>query len=223
MSFGWSALIHWRMKKECAILVEKETKDGVSRLELITEMERYAREHHIPIMEKEGIEFLLAFIQEHRCRRILEIGSAIGYSAIRMALVDEAIEVDTIERDEERYRIAVENIQRANLADRVHIQLADALEATVEGTYDFLFIDAAKAQYIRFFERYTPHLVIGGYVLSDNLGFHGMVDGDVIPQSRSVRALVRKIRKYNDYLKAHPDYETTFYSIGDGIAVSKKR
>ena len=82
-------------------------------------------------MEKEGIEFLLAFIQEHRCRRILEIGSAIGYSAIRMALVDEAIEVDTIERDEERYRIAVENIQRANLADRVHIQLADALEATV--------------------------------------------------------------------------------------------
>ena len=108
MSFGWSTSIHWRMKKECAILVEKETKDGVSRLELITEMERYAREHHVPIMEKEGIEFLLAFIQEHRCRRILEIGSAIGYSAIRMALVDEAIEVDTIERDEERYRIAVE-------------------------------------------------------------------------------------------------------------------
>lgn len=192
-------------------------------MDLIQEMECYASEHHIPIMEKEGMEFLLSFLREHQCRRILEIGTAIGYSAIRMALVDEAIQIDTIERDEERYQMAVHNIERAGLSDRIHIQLADALEASVEGVYDFIFIDAAKAQYIRFFERYTPQLAVGGYVLSDNLGFHGMVNGEVEPQTRALRALVRKLRRYIEYLQEHPGYETVFYSAGDGIAVSKKR
>ena len=191
-------------------------------MNLIEEMEAYAKEHHVPIMESEGIEFMLSFLKEHKCTKILEIGTAIGYSAIRMALLDESIEVDTIERDEERYHIAVENVKKAGLENRIHIQLADALEAEVQGPYDFIFIDAAKAQYIRFFERYVPFLMKDGFVLSDNLGFHGMVEGTVEAKSRSTRALVRKIRSYIDYLKDNKNYETTFFDVGDGVAVSKK-
>ena len=190
---------------------------------LLQEMERKAEEERIPIMQPEGIAFLCSYIETHHVRSILEIGAAIGYSAIRMASLDREIKVTTIERDQKRYEEAVAYIAKAGLEKQIQILEMDAFDFHSEEQFDLIFIDAAKAQYIRFFERYTPHLVIGGYVLSDNLGFHGMVDGDVIPQSRSVRALVRKIRKYNDYLKAHPDYETTFYSIGDGIAVSKKR
>lgn len=192
-------------------------------MNLIEEMEQYAKVNHVPIMEKEGISFMLDFIQAHDCRRILEIGSAIGYSAIRMALVNENIQVETIERDEERYQQALVNIEKAGLTKQIHIQLADALEANVEGQYDLIFIDAAKAQYIRFFERYESQLKRGGYILSDNLGFHGMVDGIVEPKSRATRALVRKIKNYIEYLKTNEKYETVFYSVGDGVAVSKKR
>lgn len=192
-------------------------------MDIINEMEQYAKQYHVPIMEKEGIDFMLTFLKEHHCKRILEIGSAIGYSAIRMATVDEDVEIDTIERDEERYKMAITNIQKAGMGDRIHIQLADALEATVNGKYDFIFIDAAKAQYIRFFERYEPYLKTGGYILSDNLGFHGMVDGSVEAKSRATRALVRKIRNYIEYLKKNTAYDTIFYAVGDGIAISKKR
>ncbi|WP_075876263.1 O-methyltransferase [Merdibacter massiliensis] len=192
-------------------------------MDLIQKMEAYAKEHHVPIMEKDGIEFLLRFIDEQNCKNILEIGSAIGYSAIRMAMLADDIHVDTIERDEERYHLAKQNIQEAKLENQINIQLADALEASVSGRYDLIFIDAAKAQYIRFFERYEPYLQTGGYILSDNLGFHGMVSGEVIPKSRATRALVRKIKLYIDYLKENKKYETQFYEIGDGIAVSKKR
>lgn len=80
-----------------------------------------------------------------------------------------------------------------------------------------------KRQYIRFFERYVPFLMKDGFVLSDNLGFHGMVEGTVEAKSRSTRALVRKIRSYIDYLKDNKNYETTFFDVGDGVAVSKKR
>lgn len=192
-------------------------------MKLIEEMERYAGEHRVPIMEAEGIAFLLDLIQTKGCKRILEIGTAIGYSAIRMALCDEDIYVETIERDEERYRQAVENVAKAGLQDRVTLHFADALAFEANGCYDLIFIDAAKAQYIRFFERYTPYLKSGGIVVSDNLRFHGMVDGSVAAQSRGTRALVRKLRRYIEYLQENEDFNTVFYDLGDGVAVSEKR
>ena len=154
-------------------------------MDIITEMETYARAHDVPIMEKEGIAFMLDVIQTHGCRRILEIGTAIGYSAIRMALVHEDIHVVSIERDEQRWQEACRNVEKAGLSSRITLILGDALETEIDGEFDFLFIDAAKAQYTRFFERYTPLLKQGGIVLSDNLGFHGMVEGKTVPKSSS--------------------------------------
>lgn len=192
-------------------------------MDIITEMESYARAHDVPIMEKEGIAFMLDVIQTHGCRRILEIGTAIGYSAIRMALVHEDIHVVSIERDEQRWQEACRNVEKAGLSSRITLILGDALETEIDGEFDFLFIDAAKAQYTRFFERYTPLLKQGGIVLSDNLGFHGMVEGKTVPKSRGTRNLVRKIRGYIDYLEHNAAFETEFYDVGDRVAVSKKR
>ena len=98
------------------------------------------------------------FINENKITSILEIGSAIGYSAIRMAQLNKNIHITTIERDEERYKKAVDYIQRSGLEKQINIIYGDALETVVNGSYDMIFIDAAKAQYIRFFERYEGYL-----------------------------------------------------------------
>lgn len=189
----------------------------------IEKMECYAKENGIPIMEKEGIDFLCTFIKEHQCKRILEIGAAIGYSAIRMALCGEDIEVVSVERDDERYEKAIANIQAMGLENRIHIHHGDALEWEVEGMFDLLFIDAAKAQYTKFFERYESHLCENGYVISDNLQFHGFVEHPETIRSRHLRQMVRKIKNYIQYLEARQDYDTQFLQLGDGVAISQKK
>lgn len=190
---------------------------------IIIEIEEYAKEHDVPIMEKEGLDFLLKYIKEHNVKSVLEIGSAIGYSASRMALVDDEIMVKTIEIDELRYNLAKKNIADLSLEKQIDITLGDALLWEVEGQYDLIFIDAAKAQYVKFFERYAKNLSDEGVIVSDNLSFHGYVENPGEIKSRNLKQLVRKITKYIEYLKGNEDYETDFYELGDGIAVSRKR
>ena len=190
--------------------------------DLLVEMEVYAELNSVPIMKKEGIEFMCNFIREHNIKSILEIGCAIGYSAIQMALVDENIHVTTIERDEPRYLEAIKNIKAMHLEDRINIMFGEALETVVAGIYDLLFIDAAKAQYIRFFDRYTPFLKQNGYVITDNLDFHGLVAHPEKTKNKNTKDLVRKISRFRQYLSEREDYDTTFYTFGDGVAISKK-
>lgn len=190
---------------------------------LIKEMEQYAQENNVPIMQSEGIDFLSNFIKEHNVKRILEIGSAIGYSAIRMAMLDKDIEIVTVERGDVRYKEALKNIHKAEMDKRIQIAHADALEFEADGLFDLIFIDAAKAQYIKFFERYNKNLDKNGYIISDNLKFHGLVDHYDQIKNRNTKQLVRKIQRYITYLEENKEYDTTFYDIGDGIASSKKR
>lgn len=186
-------------------------------------IEDYAHENNIPIMLSDGIEFLTDFIKKNNVKRILEIGSAIGYSAIRMALVSSDIHVVTIERDTLRYNEAVKNINDFGLSDRIDIRLADALECDVDGEFDLIFIDAAKAQYIKFFEKYKVNLSKNGVIISDNLSFHGMVDNMDSITNRNTRQLVGKIAKYIDFLKNNLEFDTEFISIGDGIGISRRK
>jgi predicted O-methyltransferase YrrM len=186
-------------------------------------IEEYAHANNIPIMMSDGIEFLTDFIKKNNVKRILEIGSAIGYSAIRMALVSDEIHVVTIERDVDRYNEAVKNINDFNLNDRIDIRLADALECSVDGEFDLIFIDAAKAQYIKFFEKYKSNLASNGVIISDNLSFHGMVDNVDGISNRNTRQLVGKIVKYIDFLKNNSEFDTEFISIGDGIGISRRK
>jgi len=189
----------------------------------ILEMEEYAKVHHIPIMLKDGIEFMCDYIKDHQIKNILEIGTAIGYSAICMASVDSNIHVTTIERDEVRYCEALLNIGKVNMEDQITVMFDDALNVTVSGEYDLIFIDAAKSQYIKFFERFSPFLKKGGVVFSDNLDFHGLIHSEDEISSKNLKGLVRKINQYIDFLKNNSDYDTTFYSVGDGIGVSVKK
>lgn len=185
-------------------------------------LELYAKEHNIPIMQKDGIEFLLDYCKKNNVKKILEIGTAIAYSSIRLALLSEDIYVTTIERDESRYKEAIKNIKEFNLEDRINVVFKDALNVELDEKYDLIFIDAAKAQYIKFFEKYKDNLKDNGVIVSDNLNFHGLVDADYNELSRNVRGLVRKLNNYVSYLKENKEFKTDFYDIGDGISISCK-
>lgn len=189
----------------------------------LEEIEKYAKTNKVPIMQKDGIEFLTKYIKDNNIKNILEIGSAIGYSAIKMALVDDDVKVTTIERDKDRYDLAVKNIKDFNLENRINIILSDALDIEITDKYDLIFIDAAKSQYIKFFEKFDNNLDIGGVIVTDNLSFHGLVEDDSKTNNRNTKQLVRKIRNYIEYLKNNDKYITVFYKLGDGVAVSIKR
>lgn len=189
----------------------------------ILDLEDYASKNNIPIMMKDGIEFLLEYIRKNDIKSILEIGSAIGYSAIRMCLVDDNIKVTTIERDVNRYNEAIKNIKSFNLENRINIMLDDAFNVELNDSYDLIFIDAAKSQYIKFFEKFKLNLNDNGVIVSDNLNFHGLTHTPLEEiESRNVKGLVRKLNEYIDFLTDNKEFNTKFYDIGDGISISCK-
>ena len=191
---------------------------------LIKEIKEYAIDNKIPIMRQDGIDFLTTFIIKHQVKNVLEIGSAIGYSAIMMSLCSPNLKVTTIERDEERYLEAIKNIKKLKLEDRITLIFNDALKTKIEGKYDLVFIDAAKAQNIKFFELFERNLTDGGFIITDNMYFHGLVHkNEKEIKSRNVRGIVRKIKDYITFLKNNDNYNTTIYDIGDGIALSEKK
>lgn len=190
---------------------------------VIKRMEKYADEKGIPIMEEEGINFLTEFIRLNKVKNILEIGSAIGYSAIRMALVDEDITVTTIERDKDRYIEAVKNIKNLELDDRITLILTDAFDFKVKEKFDLIFIDAAKSQYLKFFNKFSPNLTKKGYIITDNIKFHGLTFSDKTKLSRNLRGLITKLETYISFLENNKDFKTRFFDIGDGIAISTRK
>ena len=188
----------------------------------IKEMEEYAKINNVPIMEKEGIEFLTKYIKENNIKNILEIGTAIGYSAIRMCLVDDSITVTTIERDKIRYDEAIKNIKAFNMEDRINVIFGDALEVEVSGEYDLIFIDAAKSQSIKFFNKYEKLLKDDGTIITDNINFHGLTFSKEPAPSRNLRQMIRKIHDYLDFLKDNKEYTSKYENIGDGLMISKR-
>ena len=191
---------------------------------IIKEIKKEAKENKVPIMEDDGIDFLTTFIIKHQIKNVLEIGTAVGYSAIMMALANPKVKITSIERDEKRYLEAVKNIKKLGLENRITLLLRDALTVKWQDTIDLVFIDAAKAQNIKFFELFSRNLQDGGYIITDNMYFHGLVEkNEKEIESHNVRGIVRKIKEYINFLKENEDYETTIMPIGDGIAVSKKR
>ncbi len=184
---------------------------------------KYAREFKIPIMQDDGIEYLLNLIKERNIKNILEIGSAIGYSAIRMALVSDDIKVTTIEKDKERYDMAVDNINKMNLGSRITIINDDALNTTISGLYDLIFIDASKSHNIDFFIKYSKNLRNNGIIVTDNLSFHGLVEDPSLAITKNQKGIIRHIKEYIDFLDNNKDYITEYIPLGDKISISKKK
>lgn len=189
----------------------------------IKQLEKYAEENNIPIMERKGLNFLMDFIKTNEVKTILEIGTAIGYSAINMALVREDIHIISIERDEKRYLEALKNIKSFGLDKQISLILGDALEVSIKQKFDMVFIDAAKGQYIKFFDKFSDNLKEGGAIITDNIYFHGLVLSEEEIVSKNLRGIVDKIRKYIAFLKNHKKFTTKFYKVGDGVSVSIKK
>lgn len=191
-------------------------------MQTLKPIKEYAKEHAVPIMKDEGIEFICKYIKENHVKCILEIGSAIGYSAIKFADAAADVYVTTVEIDEERYLQALQNIKERGLESRISIHLADALLFETDRLFDLIFIDAAKAQYIKFFEKFKHNLAPRGVIVSDNLSFHGMVEDPHLQCNRNTVMLVKKIRKYVAFLKSNEEFETEFVKCGDGISISRR-
>jgi len=190
----------------------------------IKKMKEYALSENIPIIQDSGMDFLMSFIEKKEIKNILEIGTAIGYSAIMMASVNKDIHITTIERDEVRYLEALKNIKKFQMEDRITLIFNDALNMEDEGKYDLIFIDAAKGKNIDFFNHFEKNLQENGYVITDNMGFHGYVEmNEEEIESKNIRGIVRKIKDYIYFLENNMQYKTVIYKIGDGIAVTERR
>ena len=192
-------------------------------MKTINQIKEEAAKTSIPIMMDEGMAFILDYIKQNDVEFILEIGTAVGYSAINFAKVSPDIRVYTIEYDIERYPEAVKNVVNCGLSHQITVFLGDALKFDFTEQFDLIFIDGAKSQYINFFEKYKNNLTQNGVFISDNLFFHGMVEDISKTKNYSTIKLIRKIRRYIDFLKANQEFETTFLEIGDGVAVSKRK
>ena len=189
----------------------------------LDDIKLYAAKNSLPIMRDGGIDFICNYIKENKIKRILEIGTAIGFSAIEFARVAPDVKVTTIELDIDRHIKARQNIHDSGFDDRITAINADALQLELDGQFDLIFIDAAKGQYINFFEKYKTHLAPDGVFISDNLSFHGMVQDLTLTHNYSTINLVKKIRKFIDFLKQNTEFSTIFYDFGDGISVSKRK
>ncbi|MGD7044060.1 O-methyltransferase [Jeotgalibacillus proteolyticus] len=212
------------MNKKVYEYIEKFYND---RPAFFIKMEEYADEHDVPIMELDGIETLLQWLRFQQPEKILEVGTAIGYSALRMAHSLPDVQIVSIERDIERLDQAKQFIEQFGKNQQIITLYGDALEITEEvasyGPFDAIFIDAAKSQYGRFFELYTPLLTQNGAVYTDNVLFKGLVAEAQPEVSRNVKQLLRKIDRYNHWLMDNQDFETVILPVGDGLAISKKR
>lgn len=188
----------------------------------LMEMEEYALEKNVPIIEKASIAFIMKYIRNNEIHNVLEIGSAIGYSAILMASCRPDVTVTTIERDETRYMEALKNIKNCGLDKKINVVYQDALEVNLseEIKYDLIFIDAAKSQNIKYFEKFKFFLNANGTIITDNINFHGYVGNSKNIDNSNLKSMVSKIEEYITFLNENKEFNTKFYDIGDGLAVS---
>ncbi|NLY44055.1 MAG: O-methyltransferase [Clostridiaceae bacterium] len=191
---------------------------------ILKEMEEYAAYNHVPIVHPEVARLILVLCKMLRPKSILEIGTAIGYSSI---LMSEALEaggkIVTIERYRKMVELARENIKKAGLEDTVEVLEGEAVDIlpALKGSFDFIFMDAAKGQYLDFLPYCMDLLREGGVLVSDNVLYKGMVATDTMVVRRK-KTLVNRLRDYLYIICHHPLLESTIIPIGDGVAISYK-
>ena len=194
-------------------------------LDLFKEIEAYAEENNIPIINKVSSQLLVETVKNVAPRSILEIGTAVGYSALLMAnYMPKDGKIVTIEQDANRIDTAYNFITRAGRIEQIQLLDGDASEIllSLEGTFDMVFIDAAKGQYLDYLQKVIDKLAIGAVIVADNVLFRGMVMSDEPPLKR-YRTIVKRLREYLDFVSHDPRFSTTIHSEGDGVAISYYR
>ena len=192
----------------------------------LDELEAYAIQTQVPIIRKEMQSFMRTMLLMNKPKRILEVGTAIGFSALLMSeFMPQDGHITTIENYEKRIPIARANFQKYGKEDRITLLEGDAAEVlkTLEGPYDFIFMDAAKGQYIHYLPEIMRILVPGGVLISDNV----MQDGDIIESKYAItrrdRTIHRRMREYLYTLTHHDELQTSILTLGDGVAVSVRK
>ena len=188
----------------------------------LQEIKQKALEEHIPIIMDDTLEVIDKYLRENRPKRILEIGTAVGYSAICFSefLADDGI-IDTIERDEERVKQAIVNVEKVGVKNKINIYEGDAVEIlpTLNEKYDMIFIDAAKGKYPFFLKESLRMLNKNGIIFADNILYKGYVMSDY--NKHKQRTAVRNLREYIKEVSENPNLETEILEVGDGLAISK--
>ena len=188
-------------------------------LEIIKEK---ALENHIPIIMDDTLEYIYQLYKNKSISSILEIGTAVGYSAICFTkILNQDGLIDTIERDEERIIVAKENIAKAEVEEKINIISGDAVEIlpTINKRYDMVFIDAAKGKYPFFLKESLRMLNKDGVILADNILYKGYVMSNY--NKHKQRTAVRNLREYIKEVTENPNLETEILEIGDGLAITK--
>ncbi|MDF2840885.1 MAG: O-methyltransferase [Clostridia bacterium] len=191
---------------------------------VLKELEAYAKEHNTPIVTPDVAGLLKVMIKSVQVKNILEVGTAIGYSAILMGLsAGQNFSITTIERDEENAAIAVQNIKNAGMEQNIRVLTGDASEVleNVEGTFDMIFVDAAKGQYMDFFQKSIGKLKVGGIFVCDNVLFRGMVAERTLLIRRKI-TIVKRLKKFLQYISDNESLQTTIIPMGDGVSISYK-
>lgn len=180
----------------------------------------YAARHRVPILHPESVEALKTIVKSHQPKRVLEVGTAIGYSAMHIASVDSTIHVTTLERDPNMVNVAKKFIDSHGFANQITVVQTDAANFELTHAVDLIFIDAGKAQYQVMFERFSPHLSEGGLIICDNYYLHGLT---VANAPKNKRTIARKLEEFKVFLSKHPDFDTSIVEVGDGLSVSRKQ
>ena len=189
----------------------------------LQKIKQKALEEHIPIIMDDTLEVIEKYLKENKPHKILEIGTAVGYSAICFTeILAEDGQIDTIERDSERVKEAKENIKKAEVENKINIYEGDAVEILpmLDNKYDVVFIDAAKGKYPFFLKEALRMLNEKGIIFADNILYKGYVMSDY--NKHKQRTAVRNLREYIKEVNENPELETEILEVGDGLAISKK-
>ncbi len=211
-------------------ILQQHVKDYIEELlpvhqGLLKELENYAETHSVPIIQREVAELLKVLVKTAGAEKILEIGTAIGYSAMIMAeAMESGGKIVTLERSEKMVALAKKNIQRGGYSDRIQIIPGDALETLhfLPGGYDLIFMDGGKGHYREMLDLAISLLKPGGLLVSDNILYKGMVSSEELVKRRK-RTIVHRMRAYLEYITRHKELTTSIIPIGDGVALSYKK
>lgn len=188
----------------------------------LTALKLYAEKHDIPITKDDTMQFIIDYINENKVETILEIGTAIAYGSINMAMCDSVKNVTTLEISTDNYREALQNIAKYNLLNKIDAKLIDAKWYIEEcdKKFDLIYLDGPKGQYINYLPKLLNMLNPGGAIIADNIFFHGMVNGEIVTPA-SCRSMVNGLRQYVDEVTHNEKLISHIYQLGDGICVTK--
>lgn len=190
---------------------------------MLDEIKKKALNNKVPIIKDDGLLFLLDLIKKSNAKEILELGTAVGYSSIAMASIDKKIHIDTIEKDGDMYKEAINNIKNNHFEKQIDVHFMPIEAFYTTKLYDLIFVDAAKAQYGKYTEQFYNNLKTDGMFVYDNMIFHGLIHNIGEVKSRHLRSLLKKIVNFRDTMVNDKRFDIIMHDeVGDGILLAIK-